>query len=282
MMRSTAIRILSLLGLAIGLYACREAKAPEAEALLHEAQALGLTGAYADALALADSAERIAPANVDILREGTRIKREIRQREAEHKLIELDSLIRLKDEEAHEILPIFAKLKNEAYDTQLLYCMPMLLPNRLGARPHLRAMVDSLGVLQLVSVYTGGGKLNHSAIRLRHSAQDSAYTTPSVVHDDALNYRYNDGMNNWELVTYRAEVGDSLALYLQNALAQEGTFTIDFLSQGATKYRYKLPPAELSALRATIKLAKVLGDKQMLIREQTKYARRFARLDKKQ
>lgn len=282
MIRSTAPRLLGLVGLTIGLYACSSGKDTQAQRLLDEAQALGNTGAYTEALALVDSAERVAPADTAILRAGTSLKREIRQREAEHKIIELDSLIRLKAEEINRMLPAFAKLKNEAYDTQLRYCAPALLPKALGAHPHLRATVDSLGVLQLISVYTGSSKIKHSAIRLRHTQQDSTYTTPNVVHDDALNYRYHDGLHYWELVTYRAEANDPLVEYLEGLLALEGKLGIDYLSQGKVTHRYTLAPAEQSALMQTTRLAKVLSERQALHREQAKYARRFARLDKKQ
>lgn len=267
-------------GLAIALAGCEAEtkRPPQIEQLLQEARSLGARAYYEQALALIDSARSLAFTDPEALKQVTALSRELHLGEAESRLLELDRQIKEHDQALAPRLKDFIALHNKTYGTQTKYCHPHLNPETLGMRPHLRVLVDTTGVLEFVSVYVGERKLNHSSIRLSFSTSDASVTLPDVPHDDALNYRYSVGLHHWELVTYTGDRLEEALAFVKEGLRQRGSLHLVYLSAGREVLHYTLAMSELQALAKTLDLAAELQTHQALLREQAKYARRFARL----
>lgn len=258
---------------------CQGQGARGAHTQLAQAERLIDSGLYGDALSLIERAQSSAPTDSEVLRQATRLKRQLRQSEAEVKLLELDSAMRAHEQLLGAMLREFTPLRSEAYDTPLRYTHPQLNPSRFGARPHLRALVDTAGMLQLVSVYVGAKPKAHSAIELAFSDKaDDSLRLPDLPHDDALNYRYTDGESRWELVTYTDMMAQPAIAYLSERLGKGGRLVVHFLSSGKCVYTYTMPENEAKALEKTLDLMRALEKRSELAKEQAKYARRFVRL----
>lgn len=267
--------------LAIGLsalWACSSGPHPGAHALLLTADSLTISGHYTEAIRLADSATRLAPADTAILKHAIATKREAHYREAEYMLVQIDRQLRALAPQLKVAQEGFVEQRNQEYNTAPRLVLPSLSAERLGARPHLRALVTSEG-LSIISVYTGPQGVEHTSMRLSIASADSTYTAVEMPYDGALNYRYNDGLRQWELVTYPAFVSLQVGNYLDKGLEAGLSPTVELLRSGRPVARFALTPAEARALGQTIRLAKLILEERELKRQQNVYARRFARLD---
>lgn len=266
------------LPLGLSLAGCSSTANKASLVLLSRADSLSQQRLFAEALACVDEAITLAPADTAVLRQSTDRKRTIHLREAEYMLLVLDSQLREVDVSIEAKAQGFVIERNDAYDTPARYIAPALVPNKLGARPHLRLSVDDEG-MKFVSVYAGKGSPHHSAMRLALAGVDSTYTTPEVPYDEALNYRYTDAASTrWELVTYSPEEALRIATYLHKGLEQGSALSVDLLSRGKAVQRLQLSQLERQALLESIELGELRAQRRELQRQQIIYAQRFARL----
>lgn len=256
-----------------GLYACQSSDSTLVRTQLKEIDSLRASGLYTEALSAIDS---LHSSEAAIIKEVIELKKQIRLEQAEQELVRIEQEL----SELQKIINL--KLNN----FQLLGQEPVqwfhhnaLIPEVLGERPHLRAMVDSTGALRLVSVYVGSRSVKHSALRISAISNGSNQTTAEVPHDDALNYRYTDGEKHWELVTYTRTSLNNMEDYLGQEV--KGGLRIDLLSHDKSVYHYLMPKREQLGLYATIELSKYLKQREDLRREQAMYAQRYLRLNKK-
>lgn len=265
--------LFGVLGLSLLLSSCHEERGSMGAAL-ERADSLGAAGQYAQAVKLLEDIRTNPQTTTDEVRQIIELKNKWRLKEAEAELLRLDSALGVT---ASEIKTALKQFVVKEQGQMQLYTHQALTPEQLGAVPHLRASVDTLGGLQLVSVYVGANPKAHSALRLKRS--DASARTPDLPHDEALNYRYTDGERHWELVTYtEANLSDVLPLLEQEG---GGTLEVELLSSGRNVFGWRIQGHRLSALESTMRLRKLLLGRQRLRAEQVKYGQRFVRLSQR-
>lgn len=272
------IRCVLVLGLIalFGLYSCHRPSHERAEAELQRIDSLRMQGLYKEALVQLDEMHSELSAEPNLIRRLMQLKNRTRREEAEQELVRIDRELGDLQKALSQELQSFEYLGTEGAQW---YYHHRLTPQAQGARPHLRAMVDSVGGVRLVSVYVGARAVEHSSLSFSLSSVDSVAKTTEVPHDAALNYRYMDGEKYWELVTYTAQSLSQVEPYLTGL--SKGKLRIDFLSNGRSVFRQTLTPQEQKALEATLLLSQKLEQRQRLRQEQAKYAQRYVRLSQK-
>lgn len=238
---------------------------------LQHADSLGQVGRYTEALELLEGIRTNAASSNEEIREAIEQKNKWRLQEAEQELIRLDTELGALKNQIETLLKDFNPL---GHPPALLYCHKHLTAEAQGHTPHLRAEVDTLGNLQLTSVFVGSKAIHHSALRLS-SQGGTTRRTLDVPHDDAFNYRYADGEQYWELVTYsRTYLGELAPL----DVPLTGQVRVELLSSGQSASQWTMDSKTKAALQATIQLQGLLAKRQSLRQEQLKYAQRFVRL----
>lgn len=241
------------------------------QAELRRADSLGAAGQYAEALEVLEAVRTSPSAATHEVREAIALKNQWRLREAEAELLRIDTALRALEGQIETSLEGFVRRDLGAHR---LYAHRLLAEGQQERAPHLRVSVDTLGDLQMVSVYVGAKAAEHSALGLSRGGVSAR--TPDVPHDAALNYRYTDGERHWELVTYPEAHIEALRPVLEGA---EGVpLEVELLSAGRSVAGWRLTGSTLSALEETLRLGALLTERQNLRQQQQKYAHRFVRL----
>ncbi|MDO4707064.1 MAG: hypothetical protein Q4A61_01405 [Porphyromonadaceae bacterium] len=263
------------IGLILALSSCGRDRSVGTNTLA-QADSLIAEGQFATALELLEQLRTNPKATSTEVRQAIEAKGKVRLREAEAELLRLDSVLRELEGQIRASLNSFV-VTGQGHNPN--YCHKRLLPEDLNTQPHLRAVVDSLGELQLTSVYVGSQVIGHSALRLSTKARGDEATTLALPHDAALNYRYFDSERHWELVTYTKEHLDPLLPILREL--PEWGLRIDLLASGRSVAGWVGDTGTIAALRETMNLRELLLERQRLRQVQTKYAQRFVRLEQK-
>ncbi len=256
-------------------------KLEQAKVMLRDAEILEAKEQFKEAIAKVDSAIALAPIDTAILRHSTSLKRHIYLQEANYKLLsiykDLDSL----GKKIPPLVKIFDKIENKYYATELRYQHPDISKMERIEKPFLRLRLDSLGGIHMTSVYVGAKGIKHNRVRLQEIKGSSNYISQIVAYDKALNYRYQAGSKNWELINYGEQDSRAMARFLKNKLCQnpEKTIELQYLNGDELLYKIKLNRSHCEAINKSLELYELLFSRDSLRQEQSKYATRFIRLN---
>lgn len=269
---------LSLLPLLVGLTLSCQSE----QKLCHRDQLEELGGLlsehrYTDALAEMDSLLQEHPTDTAVLRCVTQVKKHIRYREAEHKLLVIDSQLTTMDERMKALLKDFVIKQNTEYNTTPRYLHRSMEQMEELNYSHLR-LLFSAKEIAFISVYVGDRAINHDAMRVSFGEPQQSYETPVIPYDKALNYRYHDGLRHREFVNYSHQVGEELLRFMQERMAEGARPRIELLSRGRSVAQLSLSASQVEAIRESVELGAFLQERNELLLKQDVYARRYARL----
>jgi hypothetical protein len=215
------------------------------------------------------------PREVDVLKEALTLMRMVERAESEQNIAYCDSLMPLRIAEAERLKQGFVFEKNAEYEDVGNYVRRRLTVERNVERSHIRCGVDERGEMYLASIYFGSRPLNHTGLRL--TAPDGSFAqTATIPFDGGMNYRFRDGGNTTEVVTYKGENCLGAVNFVYGA---DKRTRIRAEYTGGTAFSLSLTEADKEDIRATYDLAVVLGDIETMRLEKEKSAKKIRYLD---
>lgn len=271
----TGVKKLTALLLLALLSACQSGMNERVATLFARVDSLRGAHRFDEALALVDSALQISASDTAALRQAVRQRRIIRLRQSEVRLVELDKELARNKSALDSAEKFFEKHPDKVEGVRVRYTHPLLSAKHAGARPHLRVQLTDEGLIP-ISVYCGRTYVRHNAMRI--SVGSEGVTTPIVPHDEALSYRYHDGLRSWELVTYTTDVGEEIATKLMPELVANNRTKVELLDGVNAVASFTLSQEEAKALYESLRLASLMHEKKQLEREQQTHRQRLDRL----
>lgn len=223
-----------------------------------------------------DSIRVLYPKQVEALKSGLTLMRQIEQKEAERNLAFCDSLLPVKLEELEVLKKNFVLEKDTNYNEIGNYIWKQQTIERNVQRCYIRAGVNEKGEVYLASVFYGPKPINHTGLRL--STPDNLFAeTATIPYDGGQNYRFTDLGNTTEVVTYQGVKGiDAIQLIHAN---KDNRIKAEYL--GGKPYVIYIADADKKAIAATYELAVVLSDIEAMRKEKDKSTRKLDYLQKK-
>lgn len=227
----------------------------KAAQLLSEARASYETGSLNKAKIQIDSIRSTYPKEFKVIKEGIQLMREIELKENERTLNYTDSLLVVKKVEAEELAKDFVLVKDTAYEELGNYVLKGMTVERNVERNYIRTGVNEYGEMYIASVYFGGRNINHTGIRVEVKDGSNA-ETQAIPYDGGRNYRFTDGGNKTEIVTYK-QGSDNGVINFINHYKEE---RIKVTYTGDKPYVIYLDDLSKKAIVKTFELATVLSD----------------------
>ncbi len=262
-------------GLACLLTACN-GDAKDAAARLDKAQGFYEAGDFFSARNEIDSVRNLYPKEIDALRRGLELMRQVDLKEAERNLAYCDSLLPVRMEEAEKLKKGFVLEKDTVYQEIGNYVWKQQTIERNVQRCYVRCGVDERGEMYLASVFYGAHPIKHTGIRLSIKG-DLFAETPAIPYDGGLNYRFEDMGNTTEVVTYKGEAGREAIQFIYD----HATDRIRTEYTGGKPYIIYIADADKQALVATYNLATALSDIERMKTEKEKAEKKIAYLHEK-
>jgi hypothetical protein len=223
-----------------------------------------------------DSIRILYPKEVKVLREALDLMRKVEWKEAERNIIYCDSLLPIRREEVRKAAEGFAFEKDSLYEETGVYIPRRQTVERNVERSYIRSGVTEAGGMYLASVYFGNHPIHHTGIRLSTTNGLSAGTA-SIPYDGGVNYRFEDGGNTSEIVTYRGEHGmDAIRFIYANVRER-----IRVNYTGGENYTIYLGEADKKDIIATYDLANILSEINGLTTEREKAMKKKVYLEGK-
>ncbi|MDR2388270.1 MAG: hypothetical protein LBD89_00585 [Tannerellaceae bacterium] len=223
-----------------------------------------------------DSLRSLYPGEVNVLREALHLMRKVEWNEAERNLMYCDSLLPLRREEAQKAAEGFVFERDTLYEETGAYIPRRQTVERNTERSYLRSGVTETGELFLTSVYFGSRPVHHTGIKLRVPNGLFAETA-SIPYDNGVNYRFEDGGNTSEIVSYKGENGiDAVRFIYANANER---IQVDYT--GGKNHTIVLGEADKKDIIATYNLANILSEIHGLTVEREKAILKKAYLERK-
>jgi len=252
-------------------------KTKEAEAHLAEAKKMYENQHYEAAKMAIDTIRINYPREVAVLRESLTLMRLIERGESERNIAFCDSLMPIRMEEAEKLKKGFLLEKDPEYNDIGNYVWQQQTIERNVERSYVRCGVDEKGEIYLASVYFGSRPVNHTGLKL--STPDGSYAeTIPVAYDGGMNYRFKDGGNTTEVVTYKSEKCID-AVNLVYSAGDRVRIKAEYT--GGTAFSLYLSENDKQAIKATFDLATVLSDIEAMRKEIDKSTKKIMYLDGK-
>ncbi|MDR2118615.1 MAG: hypothetical protein LBP25_03670 [Tannerellaceae bacterium] len=254
---------------------CRN-REKEARTALENARLLYENSEWVSAKLEIDSLRARYPQEVGVLREALDLMRRVELKEAERNIAYCDSLLPVRMEEARPAAAGFILEKDTVYGESGTYVRKRQTVERNVERSYLRCGVTEYGEMYLASVYFGARPIDHTGITV--STADGLYAeTVAIPYDGGLNYRFKDGGNTSEIVTYKGTNGLDAILFVCTHASKR--IKVDYT--GGKPYTLYLSEADKEDLVATYSLAGILNEIRGLTAEREKAVKKKAYLEEK-
>ena len=169
-------KILALVALCIFVISCQESIEQKAGHHLDNAKEAFSIGNFNVAKQEIDSIKILYPKAFETRRQGIKLMQQIEEAE-QMRIIEYeDSMVTAAKEAFEKIKGGYAFEKDERYQDLGIYTIKSQAPQRNTDRTYIRAQVDELGRMNLISCYRGSSYIHHDWLRL--SVGDNYVDTP--------------------------------------------------------------------------------------------------------
>ena len=159
-------KILALVALCIFVISCQESIEQKAGHHLDNAKEAFSMGNYNVAKQEIDSIKILYPKAFETRRQGIKLMQQIEEAE-QMRIIEYeDSMIAVAQAAFDKIKAGYAFEKDERYQDIGLYTIKSQAPQRNTDRTYIRAQVDELGRMTLISSYRGSSYIHHDWLKL--------------------------------------------------------------------------------------------------------------------
>lgn len=250
------------------LFSCSDNSKEKAQALLTEAQVCYEKGDYNDAKLLLDSIENNYKKAIDARKASQLLRYRINLAIEENTLVETDSLITAILPKINETTQKYFNFEKTEYEELGHFIFKGSETEKNVQRSYIHAAVDEYGVSQLISTYSGGSDINHTAVRIV-SSDGSSVTTVSIPYNDGSNYKYTIDGTHYESVTYQGEKDNGALAFIASHSADKSLKAI--LIGEKKEISVAISQNERDALTASYELSLVLAE-QLRLTQQNKVA----------
>jgi hypothetical protein len=220
------------------------------------------------------------PREVEVLRETLTLMREVERAESERNIAFCDSLMPIRSAEAAVLKKQFRFEKSTDYEDIGNYIWREQTVERRLEQSYIRCGVDEKGEIFLSSIYFGTRPINHTGLRVSLPSDTSA-ETPAIPYDGGMNYRFTDGGNTTEVVTYRGENCHSVVNFICGMIDTVGKLRIKATYTGGRPFSLYLTDNDRVAVFVTRELAAALSDLESMRRTKVHAIKKIAYLDRK-
>lgn len=248
-----------LLMLAVVLASCDDSEKQAAGILDRASKALA-GGDYSLAKLQIDSIRTFYPKAFEARKAGVKLMQQVDLKEQQHTLSYLDSMMQVKQAELDAMKGKFVLEKDTAYQEVGNYFYPTQTVEKNIGRSFLRAQVNEQGVMSLTSVYCGGKKIHHTAVKVSVGG-DMFAETPSSTDS----YETTDLGRPIEKADYLVgKDGGVVAFIVANK--EQKNIQLEFM--GDRNYRTVMQSNDVKAVAAVSELARILSAMEEIRKEQ--------------
>lgn len=240
----------------------------KALALYQSAEQQYTAGNYNEALLLLDSIDNAYAKCFDVRKTGQLLMYKINLAIEEKTLVETDTLLNRIIPKINETTEKFFVFEKSEYDELGRYIFKGTEVENNVQRSYIHAAVNEYGVTQLISTYSGGSDINHTAVRFK-SSDGSEVLTNTIPYNDGSNYKYVIDGTHYESVTYQGEKDNGALAFIANHVGDNGLKAI--LIGEKKEINVNISKSEREALAASYELGKILSE-QLLYTQQNKVA----------
>lgn len=240
----------------------------KAQALYQSAEQQYSAGNYNEALLLLDSIDNAYAKCFDVRKAGQLLMYKINLAIEEKTLVETDTLLNRIIPKINETTEKFFVFEKSEYDELGRYIFKGTEVENNVQRSYIHAAVNEYGVTQLISTYSGGSDINHTAVRFK-SSDGSEVLTNTIPYNDGSNYKYVIEGTHYESVTYQGEKDNGALAFIANHVGDNGLKAI--LIGEKKEINVNISKSEREALAASYELGKILSE-QLLYTQQNKVA----------
>ena len=258
-------KVFFIVGIAL-LCSCSDNKKQEAQQILNNAQTCYESGEYYDAKVLLDSIEDNYKKCIDVRKVAQLLKYKINLAIEEKTVIETDSLIQVLVPIINETAEKYFNFEKSEYDELGRFIFKGTEVEKNVQRSYIHAAVNEYGVTQLISTYSGGSNINHTAVKIIASDGSQVVTT-TIPYNDGSNYKYDIDGTKYESVTYQGDKDNGALAFVAAHADDKGLKAV--LIGEKKEVPVSISQKEREALAASYELGKVLAD-QLLYTQQNK------------
>ena len=252
----------------LGCIACSDNSKEQAQTLLMEAQVAYEKCNYNDAKVLLDSIENNYKQCIDARKAAQLLMYRINLAVEEKTLAETEKLIEEIVPKINETTQKYFNFEKSEYDELGRFIFKGTEVENNVQRSYIHAAVDEYGVTQLISTFSGGADINHTALRIIAS-DGSSVTTSSIPYNDGSNYKYTIDGTHYESVTYKGEKDNGALAFIATHADDKGLKAI--LIGEKKDVNVAISKKEREALAASYELGCILAE-QLLYTQQNKVA----------
>lgn len=214
-------KILILASVLLLSVSCSDNGKKAAEALYNEAQTAYDAGQYNDAKILLDSIDRNYRKCIDVRKLAQVLMYKINLEIEKNNNIETAKLLEETSTKINEITQKYFTFEKSEYDELGRYIYNGTEVEKNVQRSYIHAAVDEYGVTQLISTYSGGKDINHTALRIIASNGQSILTE-TIPYNDGSNYKYVIDGTHYESVTYKGEKDNGALAFVASHADDKG------------------------------------------------------------
>lgn len=240
----------------------------KAQALYDAAEQSYSEGNYNDALLLLDSIDNAYAKCFDVRKAGQLLMYKVNLAIEENTLVETDTLLNRIIPKINETTEKYFVFEKSEYDELGRFIFKGTEVENNVQRSYIHAAVNEYGVTQLISTYSGGSDINHTALRIKAS-DGSEIVTNTIPYNDGSNYKYVIDGTHYESVTYQGELDNGALAFIANHADDKGLKAV--LIGEKKEVPVTISKAERDALAASYELGKILSE-QLLYTQQNKVA----------
>lgn len=214
-------KILILASVLLLSVSCSDNGKKVAEALYNEAQTAYDAGQYNDAKILLDSIDHNYRKCIDVRKLAQVLMYKINLEIEKNNNIETAKLLEETSTKINEITQKYFTFEKSEYDELGRYIYNGTEVEKNVQRSYIHAAVDEYGVTQLISTYSGGKDINHTALRIIASNGESILTE-TIPYNDGSNYKYVIDGTHYESVTYKGEKDNGALAFVASHADDKG------------------------------------------------------------
>lgn len=247
---------------AVLLFSCSP-KDNGAKDQLAEARRLYAAREYTEAEQVLDSLHKAYPKALEERKTALVLLDSVRRDHQTQLIAIYDSLIDRNQPQIEALKKQFVFQRNKEYQDKGFYSPKETAHSGQTAATILRSGVEEGGSLFLESVFVGDSK-KHNKIKV--TAKDGSFAQTLAVNDDGLNYRFNTGAQQYEIIRFIGADENGVARFVSENAKQALTLTLE----GQAKYSYTLTQQQKSAISKSYQLSILMAQTDSINAEREK------------
>ena len=209
-----------------------------------------------------DSLKSTYPKEFDLIKQSIKLMWKIELKENQQTYNYTDSLLRIQTHIADSLKDSFDFVKSEYEDKGTFVYKGMGVEKNVE-RSYLRSGVYENGDIYLSSVYFGKGNINHTGVKLDIPDSGQSVSTSEIPYDGGTNYRFNDGGNSSEIVTYKRGKDNGAIAFIADNIDKK----IKVTYTGGKNYVTYIDKTAQKSIAKSFELAMILFDIHRLRQE---------------